>query len=81
MVITDPIGSYQLHTLFGHAQFYGEMVAGGTMGKMPQWVPYTTCDTPGGSCELQYAALGEAANKKGCLDPWLPSEPRVGASE
>lgn len=62
-------------------EFYGEMIAGGTTGKMPQWVPYTTCDAPGGSCELEYSALSVAAINKGCLDSWVPSQPRIGATE
>jgi len=57
------------------------MVAGGTTGKMPQWIPYKTCDVPGGSCALEDAALVAAAAKKGCLDPWVPTEPQVGAGE
>ena len=44
-----------------------------------EWVPYKTCDAPGGSCELEDAALTLAANKKGCLNPWLPGEAVVGA--
>ena len=31
-------------------ELYAEMAAGGTTGKMPQWIPYKTCDVPGGSC-------------------------------
>jgi hypothetical protein len=62
-------------------ELYAEMAAGGTTGKMPQWIPYKTCDVPGGSCELEYAALTAAANKKGCIDPWVASEPIVGGSE
>ena len=64
-----------------HGQFYSEMVAGGTTGKMPQWVPYKTCDTPGGSCELEDGPLTVAANMKGCLDPWLPSDPMINGNE
>ena len=53
-------------------EYYMEMVAGGTTGMMPQWVPYHTCDTPDKSCGLQMQDLNAAARKKGCLDVFVP---------
>ena len=57
-------------------ELYGEMVAGGTTGLMPQWVPYHTCDTPDKSCARQPVPLNLAALRKGCLDVFVPGAPR-----
>ena len=62
-------------------ELYGEMVAGGTTGLMPQWVPYHTCDTPDKSCARQPVPLNAAALRKGCLDVFVPGAPAVGGEE
>ena len=43
-------------------ELYGEMVAGGTTGLMPQWVPYHTCDTPDKSCARQPVPLNASVD-------------------
>lgn len=43
--------------------------------------PFHTCDTPDKSCAKQDAELNAAANKKGCLDVFIPTTPRAGLGE
>ena len=37
----------------------------------PQWEPYKTCDTAGGSCAKQAAAYKKSARKRGCCGPFV----------
>jgi hypothetical protein len=44
-------------------------------------VPFHTCDTPDKSCAKQDVELNAAANKKGCLDVFIPTTPVAGLGE